>query len=217
MAENNFFARAVETTKEHLHILKNADLIKQKANVLAQKNEKAKQKNHINWYFSDEGRASFAAAKTLSQKTRYFFDFVMAITLKGHYSAFYSAFPTASEMEGYKKVSFAIALVMAKSIEMPSKPFGDYPEIIDVNSPLLKISTSDGSLAKDPQLLCAHILGALHKKRANKFLEPNAYRLLTYCKDGEELSDLYKLEREIIGICCPKNSPFFPYDNYKAI
>lgn len=203
MAENtkkNIVLRALDSTKECIHILKNANRIAQYATETTKRNDP-------NWYFSDEGRAAYDAADTPAQKTKYFFDYLMAKKPKNVY-------------EGYAKpVFFKLAVIMACAIDKSSL---EYPKILDYKENVILKSILDANQEqfkilsdKDSSyFLALALLSGIHGKAEKSYISNKGYHSLCHDSDENEYSDLYKLERTIIGVCCSDSDILAPYDFY---
>ncbi len=189
------------TVKEWIEILKNVKALSQKAEEIAKRNDPK-------WYFSDEGKNAYEAADTPAKKTKFFFDYLMAKKDK-----------TVNAKES-TDIFFKTALVMASAIDKSSLEYGSYPDILDenknpiLNDVIIMNKKMIDALAEDPHLLSSYLLSSLHGKELTVYSQNNAYKNLSFCKDGEEFSDLYKLERAIIGICCSNSATIVPYDSY---
>ena len=189
--------------KEWIVILMNVKTLSQEA-------KEIQKRSNPEWYFSEEGKAAYIAADTPAKKTKYFFDYLMAVRDK-------DATP-----EKAKDTFFKIAVVMASTMDNSSLEFAGYPNILQKEkNPLVRnaMAMFDKMFemnANDPKLFAYFMLPSLHQGGNRKlYLKKNAYRKLSYCKDGEELSDLYKIERAIIGIGGGESGPLLPFDNYK--
>lgn len=195
------FSEFLEPAKEWIEMLKNLNTMSQKAETILKKKDPK-------WYLSDEGKAAYEAADTPAKKTRYFFDFLMTKKLN-----------TVKEEEA-TDVLFKTALIMNCAMDKTSLEYGSYPDILDEGkNPLLKdvftmTSKTFGTLNSSPELLSIFHLSSLHGKETSAYMGNKGYLNLSFCKDGEECSDLYKLERAIIGICCSDNDMLDPYDRY---
>ena len=195
------FSEFLEPAKEWIEMLKNLNKMSQKAETILKRKDPK-------WYLSDEGQAAYEAADTPAKKTRFFFDYLMSKKLN------------TVKAEDATDVLFKTALIMTCAIDKTSFEYGSYPNILDEEkNPLLKdvfgmTKKSFDTLKKSPDLLSVFHLSSLHGKTTSAYKGNKGYLNLSFCKDGEECSDLYKLERAIIGICCGDNDMLDPYDRY---
>lgn len=102
---------------------------------LSQEAKEIQKRSDPEWYFSEEGKAAYIAADTPAKKTKYFFDYLMAVRDK-------KATP-----EKAKDTFFKIAVVMASTMDNSSLEFAGYPNILQKEKPL---HTFFGGLSSSP-------------------------------------------------------------------
>ncbi len=139
------------------------------------------------WYFTKEGEQAYNNAKTKADKVLYFFDYLNAVT----------------GSRGNRDTLYRAAYVMANSMDGSSLDFSGYPNILKTDkNPLVRTATLKPS---EPTIFGLLSLSLLHgSDNASDYLEAKAkpYTFLTYSEKDGSMSDLYKIERDIIGAFC---------------
>ena len=135
------------------------------------------------WYFSKAGRKAFENATTPAQKTLYFFNYLCLAAQEG----------------SNRNVLYKLAYVMSHSVENSSLPYAGYPDIIDPEkNPLVKLVKSKQLPAMYPELYVTEFLDALHSEGSVSSNKDRPYLALSYPEENGEVSDLYRIERDII-------------------
>ena len=134
------------------------------------------------WYFSSEGKQVYDGLSSLSDKTHFFYNYLRVIEGK-------SNFDSASSL------LFRIAYIMANSMVDSNLGFAGYPNILDENkNPFIFYATHaprrDWGEDRDDDI-SLDVLDTLHE-------EFDAEKVLCFCDENEQPSDLYKIERDII-------------------
>lgn len=183
-----------ETIKDFLeeNVLEAFKMIVNVPGIFAElKNQKA---SDPSWYFSSEGIAAYEKLSSLGQKTGFFNDYLTLI----------SRYPENRD------VLCSIALVMANSMVDSDLEFGGYPNVLDEEKNPLVNYVKNSYYSNELEYNCRDICRALHK---GEDISQNPYTTFNYCKENEPLSDIYKIERDIITIFSLKKDEltFFPY------
>lgn len=162
------------------------------------------------WYLSKEGEAVYNNLKTPTEKTKYFYDYLMVC-------------PKTSHTHG---IVIRTAYIMAHYVAGSSLAFAGYPDILDPNkNPLidawLDTEEDDSDLIMDLDLIVERGLSMLAKLNnendIKKYLTPEnkPYTLLMQLNSDGSMSDKYKLERAIIGAFCTEyTAPYMPPYTY---
>lgn len=168
-------------------------------------NKKIEKKSR-EWYFSDKGKWAYEQAKTTSQKIEYFFNYLQCVN---------------DEADDLNR---RMAYVMAVAQDKTSKPYGNWPGILDAKSnPIVKyLLTHNGDvsvtdmyeqcdedieramlLAKAfPNYRAASIIAAINGKEESdeyKYTTKDAYKNLTSYESDPEI---YFLEHTVIFAMC---------------
>ena len=141
------------------------------------------------WYFSARGKAAYQKAKTVAEKTRYFYHYLLTVVHKIPQDDKYR-----STFEYYQKLAF----VMAHSMDA-SSVYGGYPNILkpEIN-PLVRYVQENpqtsvyGASALD-------LIKLFHENESPKSELPHPLDYLTLPEKDGSYSDLYKIERDIIA------------------
>ncbi len=175
---------------------KTVELVKKRSEI-----GKKLQEKDSGWFLSSEGEEALRNSKAPSQKTKYFFDYLSVISKNGDRDTLYR-----------------IAYIIANSILGSSLEFGKYPQILSPDkNPFVKYAmtvTQNSNLVASGVML----LSLLHGEDASKYIhaEERPYTLLSYCDENSTKSEIYKIEREIIGAFCNEFSgnyiPPYMYD-----
>lgn len=160
------------------------------------------QKQTSAWYMSEEGKAIYQKAITPTAKMRFFQSYLNAIKAKG----------TDREI-----VALA-AYVITCGVEGTSLPFASFPEILDPKkNPVVKV-ISEKDFNDSKRVECGiEMLNALLGGSPSDVAEwynpkKRPYENLETCSNNQSLSDMYKLQRYIIGtFCCLEDKSLAPY------
>ena len=171
-----------------IELLKNCDSISRE---IKAQNEGTK------WYFSKEGRDRYELVECPSQKTEYFYDYML--TYQNPDTRRWEKTP------GREVVAAKIAYIMANSMDCSSLEFAGYPNILDPKkNPLV-----DYFIHKDFRYINLNICGvelleALHRKISGNYCLDwqNPYKSISFCDADGSVSDIYKIERDIIAAFC---------------
>lgn len=162
------------------------------------------------WYFSPEGETAYAALSSDLDRMKFFFDYLTLVAKKDVESQ--------DCLDLHFTMLYRLAHVMCSSMVNSSLEFGGYPNILDENkNPLVKYvkkniityphakkeiyknGTYCYSVCEEQiiKLLCA-----LHNetdKNTKQYLsKKDPYKCLTFCDKNAPLSDMYKIERELM-------------------
>lgn len=158
------------------------------------------------WYFSQEGIDAYNALSTLGQKITFFCEYLRLIAKKPDYDRY-----------DHDRHLHYIAFVMANSMVDSKLEFGGYPNVIDTSKNPIVLFIKYYDIITDSKFepnYCGTYLCLLHngapKDESKYTYEDRPFERLTYCEPGEELSDMYKIERDIISLF-----GFSPYENDK--
>lgn len=145
------------------------------------------------WYTSEEGKQAYAEAKSTTQKSRFFFDYLCAIPVgKG---------------KATRPLTYKLAFIIADSMVGSKLEFGGYPNVLDASKNPLVAYYKQGFSMNEGNALAADLLCALHGQTDPKdYLRPERkpYLHLTQRNADGTCSDLYKIERDIIWAFCTK-------------
>ena len=145
------------------------------------------------WYFSPEGKKAYNKLSDAREKTRFFLNYLCEIQTQ-----------SASLKDGYYELEdfwlrsslYDIALTMARSMVDSQLEFGGYPNIIDPKkNPFISYIMENGApstgeaYANFPLVLLRLLHGGANA---------NDDHILTFLEENEPLTDLYKIERDII-------------------
>ena len=171
----------LEYPKQFIELLKNRTEILE----CIELNKSEKKKCDKEWYFSHDGRWEYEKLSSIVQKTHFFMNYLVVVAKNSE----------------RKDVLYKIAFIMAKSMVNSNLVFSGYPNILDEKkNPLVRYIMSE----EVPESCCEIILGVLHgrsKSEINTYKNANKlHSLITYCKGNEPLTDIYKIERDIISV-----------------
>lgn len=145
------------------------------------------------WYFSPEGKNAYESLSTPCEKTKFFLNYLRSIEKKTNDSLSVN-------------LLYKIAFVMSSSMVDSQLKFGGYPNILDeTKNPFVyyvKHNTLQDRVDYEHKTFPVVLLQLLHEgasERKNEHTTP--YGILTFCKENEPLSDMYKIERDIIVVC----------------
>lgn len=169
----------------------------------------AHQEHSESWYFSPEGEAAYAALSSDFDRIKFFLDYLILVAKKEE---------DKFKLSWHFTMLYRLAHVMCSSMVNSSLEFGGYPNILDENkNPLVKYvkkniityphakkdiyknGTYCYSVCEEQiiKLLCA-----LHNetdKNTKQYLsKKDPYKCLTFCDKNAPLSDMYKIERELM-------------------
>ena len=174
------------------------------------------------WYFSDEGIKAYADLSSNLEIVKFFLEYLLLI---------------AKKPQNFTML-YRLAYVMASSMVESSLEFGGYPNVLDeTKNPLIKFIKKNtlinnkwggGKLytdkgyyehtGVDEQMI--NLLCALHnetKEYAKQCVkENNPSQCMTFCDENALVTDMYKIERELIymfsaGMSKDGEKFFFPY------
>ena len=157
-----------------------------------------------NWYFSPEGEKAYENLSSLAQKTHFFLNYLVTVA-------------KTPDCRGYL---YRIAFVMANSMVDSSLNFGGYPNILDENkNPLVRYIKNEVIVSDEKymEIYCGKFLCVLHTgtdEQDDLFIsEQKPFTRISYCKENEPLTDMYKIERDIISAFSVKEgkNSFVPY------
>lgn len=155
-------------------------------------------KRNAEWYFSEDGKNAYEKADTLAKKTSFFCDYLNQKTNikeepKGCFGALSSANKDKKPKNDIVKMAFFLATGVAKS----NLSYSNYPDILDESKNLMVAFFTKNGVFDTCSLLA--ILKGEDSREA--FSEPSnaPYRKISYCR-RDDISELYRLERLIIGI-----------------
>lgn len=195
---------AMETVKRFvIEYPKNIiQLLKNKQKILDRFEQECRDKK---WYFSPEGKKEYESLSSLAQKTHFFLNYLGSIV----------------KIPDRREFLYRIAFVMANSMVNSNLDFGGYPNILDKNkNPIVRYigSISYGILPTEKnELVCGTLLCILHTgtdEQKNLYInEQKPFTRISYCNENEQLTDMYKIERDIISLFAVEEnkSTFVPY------
>lgn len=160
------------------------------------------------WYFSPEGETAYAALSSDFDRMKFFFDYLNLVAKRE--DEFYPSWHFGT--------IYRLAHVMCSSMVNSSLEFGGYPNILDENkNPLIKYVKNNPLIYpnkkeeiykkgtycySDCEKQMIKLLCALHNEtdeNTKHFLSKNdPYKCLTFCDKNAPLSDMYKIERELL-------------------
>ena len=139
------------------------------------------------WYMSEEGKAAYQEATTPTAKMRFFQSYLREIS------------------KADKKIDALMAYVITYYVDGTSLPFASFPDILDPKkNPLIKI-IREKEFSYDKRAECGiEILNALlggSPSDVAAWYNPSkrSYKRLEVCSNNQNPSDMYKLQRCIIG------------------
>ena len=176
-------------------------LLKNKAVIL----DTLKNESHSEyWFFTTSGEDAYNKLSSLAQKTNFFFDYLLLVA-------------KSPECQDHL---YKIAFVMANSMVDSSLEFGGYPNVLDKEKNPLVRYIMDNEIIPNKKYLenyGGRFLCVLHTgndEDADLYVyKDRPFTRISYCKENEPLSDMYKIERDIITMFCAKEglSSFTPY------
>ena len=176
-------------------------LIKSASSTAAQIDE-YKKKTSSAWYNSEEGKVAYQNATTPTAKIQFFQSYLNAI-----------------KKEGTDREIIALAAyVITCGIDGTALPFATFPDILDPKKNPIVRMLGEKSFPIDKRVECGiEMLNALlgdSDSEVAEWYDPKkrAYKKLEVCSDGHKPSDMYKLQRYIIGaFCCVEDKLSAPY------
>lgn len=183
--------------EEALLVSKFAPIIKV-INSLIPKKSALKGQRPASWYFSPEGKAAYDSLANACEKTKFFLNYLCVVQQQ-----------SKSVSEGRRKgdedlrlywLLYKIAFVMSSSMVDSKLEFGGYPNILDAQkNPFVHYVKHSVRLVngfdKDFDGFPFSFLHLLHGDKEN-----NNKPIITFLDENEPLTDLYKIERDIITI-----------------
>lgn len=167
-------------------------LVKDSAYIASKINKESKD---ADWFLSKEGEKAYKNAKTPAQKTMFYFNYLLALT---------------KNVQANRDVLYRIAYILQHSVDGSSLEYGEYPAILDsTKNPIINAAKT-----KNLNVACTggnySVYGILflsaihHELDRDKYIkaEHKPYTRITYCEKDGAASDMYKLERDIIGAFC---------------
>ncbi len=157
------------------------------------------------WYLSAEGKKAYESAKTKAEKIEYFRAYITAFA--GEQSADIKKLldgGTWVGLKNFERNSFAIAYVMANSVDGASLRYGKYPEILSADeNPLLKCIKESPTImcnatGKEYGAMSCYFLAAMRGMSVDSLLkESYKYKALS----EPNLRDAaYKVERDLLAV-----------------
>lgn len=147
------------------------------------------------WYFSSEGKSAYESLSSVCEKTLFFMNYLRCIQNKKNN-------PDVVE------ILYKIAFVMSNSMVDSNLEFGGYPNILNQDKNPFVYYVKHNLLNHEyvpiycEETLPLVLLKLLHYGPDNK--SDNAdipYGIITFCEENEPISDMYKIERDIISVC----------------
>lgn len=155
-------------------------------------------KENSAWYMGEEGKALYQKATTLNAKMQFFRSYLNTIK---------------SKQTGHKIVDLT-AFVITCGIEGTSLPFAAFPDIIDpMKNPIVKKFVEkdhpDDKCEDCGLEMLNALMGSSHPNLADWYdPQKRAYKRLEICSNNHSQSDMYKLQRYIIGAFCYSDGKF---------
>ena len=149
------------------------------------------------WYFSHEGKEAYNSLSNECEKTRFFLNYLCVVQQQ-------SKSVSEGRREGNEDLLlywllYNIAFVMSNSMVDSKLEFGGYPNILDIQkNPFLyyvKHNVLPTKFCKAYDEVPLVLLRLLHNHQNN-----NDNNIITFLEENEPLTDLYKIERDIITI-----------------
>ena len=156
------------------------------------------------WYFSPEGKKEYESLSSLAQKTHFFLNYLVSI----------------AKAPDCREYLYRIAFVMANSMVNSELDFGGYPNVLDEDkNPLVRYIKNETLVSGDEYrgTYCGIFLCVLHtgsEEQSDMYIyKDKPYTRISYCKENEPLTDMYKIERDIIWAFSVEESKntFVPY------
>lgn len=203
MQKGRFFMSAMETVKRFvIEYPKNIiQLLKNKQKILDRLEQECRDEK---WYFSPEGKKEYESLSSLAQKTHFFLNYLVSV----------------AKTPDCREYLYRIAFVMANSMVNSGLDFGGYPNILDEDkNPLVRYIKNEVIVSKEEytEIYCGKFLCVLHTgtdEQDNLFIdEQKPFTRISYCKENEPLTEMYRIERDIISVFAVKEgkSTFVPY------
>jgi len=145
------------------------------------------------WYFSPEGKNAYESLSTPCEKTKFFLNYLRSIEQKTNAS---------SSVD----LLYKIAFVMSSSMVDSQLAFGGYPNILNPEkNPFVyyvKHNTLNYRVVEYNTIFPVFLLQLLHEGfQESENDHTTSFGILTFCKENEPISDMYKIERDIIVVC----------------
>ena len=165
------------------------------------------------WYFSQEGKEAYKKLSSLGQKTHFFLDYLLSV----------------AKTPDCHEYLYRIAFVMANSMVDSALEFGGYPNVLDESkNPLVRRIKNEVLVIGDEywETYCGIFLCVLHngtdEQESMYIYKDRPFNRLSYCKENEPLTDMYKIERDIISVFSLRNESFYDEcdedeDNKKSV
>lgn len=176
-------------------------LLKNKQEILDRLEKECREEK---WYFSTEGKKEYESLSSLAQKTHFFLNYLVSI----------------AKTPDCREYLYRIAFVMANSMVNSELDFGGYPNVLDEDkNPLVRYIKNETLVSDDEYrgTYCGIFLCVLHtgsEKQSDMYIyKDKPYTRISYCKENEPLTDMYKIERDIIWAFSVEESKntFVPY------
>ena len=153
--------------------------------------EKLEKEYHsTDWYFSPDGKEAYEKLTSLAQKTNFFRDYLMSV----------------AKIPIHAEYIYRIAFVMANSMVDSKLSFGGYPNVLNEDkNPLVRYIKNNVFELNDDlgEIYCGTLLCVLHTGSSagedTYMCKGQPYEKITYCEGDEPLTDMYKIERDIIS------------------
>ncbi len=161
------------------------------------------------WYYSDEGKELYDLYESPAQRTEYFYNYLIMYMGRD---------------EVYNEIVYKTAYVIAHSVDNSSLEFGRFPDVLDPEkNPLVQYVRTEKPRGSNFKKHGIGLLAALHNTSENKFANESEdpYKNLTYAEADGSVSDMYKVERDIISVFCmdsanPLSAPYI-FDIFNSI
>ena len=166
------------------------------------------------WYLSKEGEKAYENAKTPAQKTLFFFNYLSRLYEEGTYFS--------KEMDSYKRKTYdlinKVAFVLANFVADTSLPFSKYPDILDPKTNCFSNIYTINLSARNGNNYGIEILTELTKQKKSDLYDANKrpFKHLEFSEE-DKLSDMYKLQRAVIGIFISPEKIFSDGIHYDAV
>ncbi len=175
------------------------------------------------WYLSAEGKKAYESTKTKAERIEYFRAYITAFAceqsedIKKLLEGTRARLP--QEQKNFERNSFAIAYVMANSVDGASLKYGKYPEILSADeNPLLKCIKNFPTIMcnateKEYGTISCYFLEAMRGMSPSVLInEPYGYKAL---REPNLRDAAYKVERDLLAVFrydIQKDGGFFPYE-----
>ena len=154
------------------------------------------------WYMSEEGKAAYQKATTTTAKMRFFQSYLNEIKAVGT----------------ERTITALTAYVITCCVDGTALPFSSFPDILDpTKNPLVKIIKEKGFSYNKRAECGVEMLNALlggKRSEVSEWYYPQnrPYERLEVCSNNQRPSDMYKLQRCIIGAFnCLEGQTMSPY------